>query len=108
MIVAQAPAITESVVYMVGSVASGSAFLAWFINNQFSYNRRIFYRVMSRHNKEDDDRFEGINHEIWQILLRNSRVDGDQPPKRTTFPRRRYLQESDEENDDALDGSSVQ
>lgn len=91
---------------MVGSVASGSAFLAWFINNQFSHNRRIFYRVMSRHNKEDDDRFEAISNDVWGILIRNARVDDDQPPKRTTFPRRRYLTE--EENDDELDGSAVQ
>lgn len=56
----------------------------------------MFYKVMSLHNREDDDRFEHLNNEIWNIHVRNAQKDGDSPPKRRTFPRRRYLQESAE------------
>lgn len=77
----------------VGTVAASSAMLAWFISKQFSDNRRIFYKVMSQHNKEDDDRFEMLKDDIWAIRIRNAQIDGTVPPEYNSFPRRRYLVE---------------
>ena|SRR5271154_4384549 len=77
----------------MGAIAGSSAWLAWFISTQFSANRKAFYRIMSVHNKEDDDRFEALKQDIWQLRLRNARVDGVKPPEQQSFPRRRYLGE---------------
>lgn len=90
-------AVPEGLLYMIGSVASGAAFLSWFMADQLSRNRRVFYQIISRHNKEDDDRFEALSTDIWRIHLRNARRDGDGPPERKTFSRRRYLTESVDE-----------
>lgn len=83
-------------VQLVGYVASAvgvTAWLTWFISEQFRKNRHLFFRVISLHNREDDDRFEALSNDIWQIHLRNAQRDGNGLPERKTFPRRRYLQE---------------
>jgi hypothetical protein len=98
--------LTANTVYMVGSVASGTAFLTIWITNQFSKLRRELYRVISRHNREDDDRFAELHDDIWQIHLRNANIDGSKPPIKKPFPRRRYLIESGEERGDDLSGTS--
>lgn len=67
--------------------------LAWFISKQFSDNRRLFYRIMAQHNKEDDDRLEMLKDDIWAIRIRNAQKDGDVPPEYNTFPRRGYMVE---------------
>ena len=81
----------DAMLSIIGAVAASSAGLAWFISEQFRRNRQTFYKVMSVHNKEDDDRFESINNQIWQLRLRNARKDGEEPPEYNSFPRRRYL-----------------
>lgn len=70
---------------------SCAAWLTWFLREQFSKTHRMFYSVMSLHNREDDDRFEALSGDIQKIHLRNARIDGDEPPGRNPFPRRRYL-----------------
>ena len=92
---------TESLT-MIGGLIAASAYLTWFIADQFGRNRRLFYRIISRHNKEDDDRFEILDNSIWEIHVRNAMRDGDHPPKRQTIPRRRYLVEDAGEVDEML------
>jgi hypothetical protein len=94
------PPITESVAYIVGAVMLGTASTVIFLMREFSKSRHLFYRVISLHNKEDDDRFAALSDEIWKIHLRNARRDGDAPPARHTFPRRRYLAETTEDGDE--------
>lgn len=91
------PASLEVVAIIASAAASAATVgstLAWFISAQFSKNRAMFYKALSLHNREDDDRFASLSNDIWAIHLRNARRDGDEPPERKTFPRRRYLQES--------------
>jgi hypothetical protein len=101
MIVAQLAPVTDGVIYMVGSVATGTAFLTIWITNQFSKNRRDFYRVISRHNKEDDDRFAVLQDEHWELRGYIAKRDRTPMPKRTTLPRRRYLIETDNEQSES-------
>jgi len=75
------------------SVICAASWLTWFIGNQFSGNRRVFYRVISQHNREDDDRFAALDDAIWGIHIRNARRDGDGAPLRKSMARRRYLVE---------------
>lgn len=89
--------VTFQLVAIVMSVASGTAWLTWFLREQFSKTHRMFYRVLSLHNREDDDRFEALSADIWRIHVRDARRDGSDPPDRKTFPRRRYLSEEGED-----------
>jgi hypothetical protein len=73
------------------SVICAASWLTWFISNQFAGNRRVFYRIISQHNREDDDRFAELSDAIWGIHLRNARRDGDSAPQRKSITRRRYL-----------------
>jgi hypothetical protein len=98
------PPITESTFYIVGAVMTGTACTVLFLMREFSQNRKLFYRIISLHNKEDDDRFQALSDDIWKIHLRNARRDGDHPPQRKTFPRRRYIAETLNENGDELGG----
>lgn len=89
--------VTWQLLVMICGAVSTAAWLTWFISQQFRSNRALFYRMMSLHNREDDDRFEALSNDIWRIHLRNAQRDGDSPPERKTFPRRRYLQEVENE-----------
>jgi hypothetical protein len=83
--------LTWSLLGVMGSVAAGTAILIWFVRDQFSKQQRMFFRIISRHNREDDDRFDGISNELWNIRLTMARNHGEPLPPRETFPRRRYL-----------------
>lgn len=87
-------AVTLNTLYLIGAVMVGTAATVLFIMRESRQNRRLFYRIISLHNKEDDDRFQALSDEIWKIHLRNATRDGDQPPERKTLPRRRYLAET--------------
>ena len=94
--------ITENVVYIVSSAVAATAWLTWFIRDQFSKYRRDFYRVMSRHNREDDDRFAAVQDNQYELREYIARRDGTELPQRRTFPRRRYLIETPEESKEAF------
>jgi hypothetical protein len=81
------------------TVIGTTAFLTVWITQQFSVNRAVFYRLLSLHNKEDDDRFAELKEDIWSLHIRNARKDGEAPPVQRHFPRRRYLQEDREGSD---------
>ena len=83
--------ITQGTVTMVVGMVTTTVFLTWFIAAQFSKNRRDFYRVMSKHNREDDDRFLAIQEVQWELREYIARRDGSKFPHRKPFPRRRYL-----------------
>jgi len=91
------------VISIGGAVISSTAFLTWFISDQLARNRRLFYRVISRHNREDDDRFALMQESLYQIHLRNAMRDGDEPPRRKEIPRRRYLINEAGEDDGDLE-----
>jgi hypothetical protein len=85
---------------VIATVGIATAWLTWFLRNQLSAQRATFFRIVSKHNKEDDDAFETIRNDIRQIHLRNARVDGDHPPEMKPLPRRRYLvDDGGDEND---------
>lgn len=86
--------VTTDMLYLIGTVAAGTATVVIFMMRGFSENRRLFYRIISLHNKEDDDRFQALSDDIWDIRLRNAAKDGEAPPPRKTMPRRRYLAEA--------------
>jgi hypothetical protein len=74
-----------------------------FFINAMSKNRAITYQVLrefrrfgSRHNREDDDRFDVLVIRQWQTAVKLAHIEGQPPPVLETFPRRRYL---DEESD---------
>lgn len=102
----QSTELSLNVVYMIGAVASGTAFLTWFISDQFRRSRSLIYRLISKHNREDDDRFQALSDDIWTIRLRNASRDGEMPPPRRTLPRRRYLVEEENGSSD-LDGGDA-
>lgn len=76
---------------IIGSIAVATASLTWFMFQQFSNTRREFYRVISRHNREDDENFASLEEAISYINIRNARIDNTEPPARKKIPRRRYL-----------------
>lgn len=57
---------------------------------------RDFRRFASRHNREDDDRFDILVLRQWQTACEAATLAGKPAPTLETFPRRRYL---DEETD---------
>lgn len=67
--------------------------LTWFIAGQFAKIRHLIYRIISQHNREDDDRFALLDDSIWKIHVRNALKDGVTPPVRVHMQRRRYLTE---------------
>jgi hypothetical protein len=75
----------------LGSIACSTAFLTWFIAAQLSNNRRVFYRTISKHNREDDDRFAALQDNQYELREYLAQRDGTAMPQRKTFPRRRYL-----------------
>jgi hypothetical protein len=88
---------------ILGIAVASTATIVLFLMREFSQNRKLFFRVISLHNKEDDDRFEELSNDIWRIHIRNAQRDGDNPPQRKRMPRRRYLT-ADGGNDEALAG----
>jgi hypothetical protein len=94
--VLQAPsALTTDTLYLVGAIASATAVIVVFLEKRFSDLRRLVYRIISAHNKEDDDRFAALRKDIHEIAVRNALRDGDPEPHLKEFRRRRYL---DDEN----------
>ena len=83
--------VTWELVSIIGSIASATAILSWFMFQQFSNTRKELYRVISQHNREDDENFALLEEAIYAIHLRNARIDNDDPPMRKKIPRRRYL-----------------
>lgn len=100
--------ITWGLVGVVCSVAAGTAVLTRHLSNQFSKQTRLFFRVISRHNREDDDRFQALSDEMWGVRELISNISGRPLPARRSFPRRRYLVDdgehpSEDDNDDKDD-----
>jgi hypothetical protein len=83
--------LTWGLLGMMGTVAVGTAYLTWFVRDQFTKQTRLIYRIISKHNREDDDRFEAISTDMWNIREHLARQNGQEIPPRKTFPRRRYL-----------------
>lgn len=90
--------LTWHLVSIVASVASGTAFLTWFVRDQFARQTRQFFKIISRHNREDDDRFEALNTNIRRI--REHLLSGGVAAvgEMRTLPRRNYL--SDDSTED--------
>lgn len=95
--------VTWGLVGIIGSVAGGTAFLTWFVRDQFSQQKSLFFRVISRHNREDDDRFESLSTDLWTIREHLAEHGGKSLPPRRTFPRRRYLVDDGEGDDVSME-----
>jgi hypothetical protein len=87
----EAAPITFQIVTAVSSGVAVAVIVVLWITREFSKTRALFFRVISRHNREDDDRFAHLDTEVWKLHLRNARKDGTSPPERTAMRRRRYL-----------------
>ena len=83
--------LTDYTITIVGSAVGATALIVLWLMREFSKTRNTFYRVMSRHNREDDANFAHLNSEIWKIHMRNAIRDGQEAPERSPMPRRRYL-----------------
>jgi hypothetical protein len=90
---AQAVEALIAVAGAAGSLVVATATLVWFIADQFKKNRRVFYEGLTalhnavtskldEHEKKDDKRFEMLTSQVFDIQLRNARIDGAMPPKR--------------------------
>jgi hypothetical protein len=91
--------LTWQLVGVVISVASATAVIMIYLNRVVSDLKRTFYRVVSTHNREDDDRFELQNQNVWDIHLHLAAPEKTplRPPR--TLPRRRYLVEEPKAGD---------
>lgn len=98
--------ITWELITVLVSVIATTMFLTWFVRNQFAAQTRLFFRIISRHNREDDDRFQLLSDDIWNIHLHLAQQDGGEMPKRKSLPRRRYLVEDVGGDDDAAGGDT--
>lgn len=97
--------LTWGLVTILCAAVGSTAFLTWFVRDQFSKQRGGFFKIISRHNREDDDRFVNLSDELWNLRAQVARLSGDIPPSRKTLPRRRYLvddtnEEKDSDQDD--------
>jgi hypothetical protein len=104
MVLAQLLAVNDTV-YLIGAVAAGTSAIMIYLQSKFSEQkqlvydtRRIFYRIISLHNHEDDDRFAELKNDIWRLRVRNATKDGEEFPEPDHFVRRRYLTENLTEN----------
>src|SRR5580700_9530290 len=110
MILSEAPTmVTQDTLYMIAAVAVGTASIMAYLQRLQSSNkkliyetRRIIYRIISLHNKEDDERFAELNDGLWKLRVRNAMKDGELFPEPTPFTRRRYLAETLTEDGDEI------
>lgn len=63
--------------------------LTWWLAGQFKSTRDIVYTQIQKvldkleyHEKHDDQRFQEIRNDIWEIRLRNAAIDGKRITKR--------------------------
>lgn len=98
--------ITESVLLMLAGAVVGAAtitavVLLFFINAMSNIRKMIYERdktlrlFASRHNREDDDRFDILVLREWQTACRVAHLEGVSAPPLETFPRRAYLDDED-------------
>lgn len=74
----------------VGVFVGGTVWaLAWWLSGQFAETRAFVYQQMSRimdkleyHEKHDDQRFNSITNDLWEIRVRNASKDGNASPAR--------------------------
>lgn len=95
--------ITIGMAEFIGGILAGAFSLGVFVYDQFRRTRRSaskdlkdfklwVYRVISRHNREDDENFGALNDNIHQIMMRNAAKDGQSGVRNfQSVRRRRYL-----------------
>lgn len=95
--------ITIGMAEFIGGILAGAFSLGVFVYDQFRRTRRSaskdlkdfklwVYRVISRHNREDDENFGALNDNIHQIMMRNAAKDGQSGLQNfRSVRRRRYL-----------------
>ena len=99
---------------MIGAVAAGTASIMAYLQSIKSSNkkliyetRRLIHRIISLHNKEDDDRFADLKNDLWKLRVRNAMKDGEVFPEPTPYIRRRYLAETLTEDGDEIQPPSA-
>lgn len=100
---------------MIAAVAVGTASIMAYLQRLQSTNkklvyetRRLIYRIISLHNKEDDERFAELNDGLWKLRVRNAMKDGEEFPEPKTFTRRRYLAETLTEDGDEIKSQAAE
>lgn len=73
----------------MGAALSTVGALVWWLAGQFKATRDLVYaRVqeviekLEYHEKHDDARFQEVRNDVWEIRLRNARIDGDHHKQR--------------------------
>jgi hypothetical protein len=101
------PPVTENMLAMFAAAVIGTGMLTatilLFFINALSNIRRMIYerdkilrRFASRHNREDDDRFDILVIREWQTAVKVAGLLGQPAPTLQTFPHRAYLDEEDD------------
>ena len=88
---------------MLAIVVGATVTIMLYLEKKFGEHRKLvyqlernFYRVMSQHNREDDDRLLALQEAQWELREYVARRDGTKMPHRKPFPRRRYVQDDGE------------
>ena len=94
----------QSIIAMFVIVVGATTTTMLYLERKFSEHRKLvyqlernFYRIISQHNREDDDRFLAIQEIQWELREYVARRDGTKLPHRKPFPRRRYVQDDESE-----------
>jgi hypothetical protein len=64
--------------------------LVWWLSTQFAGVRKLCYEIKDQvldkldyHEKHDDERFNSLSKDIWEIRVRNASLDGRHIPKQS-------------------------
>lgn len=98
MVTADAVPVTVDIVKFAIGIVGATATICAFVfdqrrrsSNELSEFKRIVFRVVSRHNKEDDENFGAINDNIHDIGMGMAQHFNRAAPKFRSIRKRRYL-----------------
>ena len=94
--------LTIGLIEFIVGIVTGAVAICAFVFDQFRRTRekaqselsqfkRVVFRMVSKHNKEDDENFGAINDNIHDIANRIASHFGQAPPAFRTLRKRRYL-----------------
>lgn len=104
--------ITIGMAEFIGGILAGVFSLIVFVYDQFRRTRRAaskdlkdfkmwVYRVISRHNREDDENFGAINDNLHELMMQNVTKNGQSGIQNFhSVRRRRYLVNDGSRNDE--------
>ena len=91
--------VTLGLVSFVGGIVTASVLTLLWFTNELRKNRALFFKIISKHNREDDANFQQLSDAVWTVIARNAHKDGDVLPPRRSPVKRRYLIDDDSDED---------